>query len=105
MATIQVKGRLVGVDEYGFLLDPACWDEDVLKTLAEAEGIAELNESQLRVINYLRAYHDKYGSAPIIRKLCKDTGLTIVQIYNLFPAGPAYGAGKLAGLPRPSGCV
>jgi tRNA 2-thiouridine synthesizing protein E len=41
----------------------------------------------------------------MIRKLCKETGFTLQQIYELFPSGPAKGACKLAGLPKPTGCV
>jgi len=105
MPYIQVNDRKIEVDDDGFLVDPACWDEDVLKVLAEANGITNLNENHLKVIYYLRDYYSKYGSTPITKKLCKETGFTIIQIHNLFPAGPAYGAGKLAGLPKPSGCV
>ena len=105
MPCIKVNSRLVETDNDGFLLDPAAWDEDVLRALADSDGIAELNDSHRKVIAYLRDYHKKYGSSPIIRKLCKDTGFTIIQLYNLFPSGPAYSANKLAGLPKPGGCV
>ena len=43
--------------------------------------------------------------APMIRKLCKETGFPLKKIYDLFPSGPAKGACKLAGLPKPTGCV
>ena len=34
-----------------------------------------------------------------------DISATIEQIYELFPSGPAKGACKVAGLPKPTGCV
>jgi tRNA 2-thiouridine synthesizing protein E len=105
MPYLMVNNRQIAVDDDGFLLDPGCWDEDVLLALAESDGIAEVGEGHRRVIAYLRDYHKKYRSSPIIRKLCKETGFTIIELYNLFPAGPVYGAHKLAGLPKPSGCV
>ena len=43
--------------------------------------------------------------APMIRKLCKTTGFKLKEIYDLFPSGPAKGARKVAGLPKPTGCV
>ena len=46
--------------------------------------------------------HDR---APLVRKICKTTGLKLKTIYELFPSGPAKGACKLAGLPSPEGCV
>jgi tRNA 2-thiouridine synthesizing protein E len=41
----------------------------------------------------------------MIRKLCKSTGFKLNKIYELFPSGPAKGACKVAGLPKPTGCV
>ncbi len=58
-----------------------------------------------KVINYLRNYWKQFGIAPMIRKLCKETGFTLQEIYQMFPSGPAKGACKLAGLPKPTGCV
>ena len=43
--------------------------------------------------------------APMVRSVCKETGLSLRRIYELFPSGPAKGACKLAGLPKPDGCV
>ena len=47
----------------------------------------------------------QFGIAPMIRKMCKETGFKLNEIYKLFPSGPAKGACKLAGLPKPTGCV
>jgi len=41
----------------------------------------------------------------MVRAICKTTSLQLRQIYELFPSGPAKGACKLAGLPKPDGCV
>jgi len=41
----------------------------------------------------------------MVRKMCKETGFKLNEIYTLFPSGPAKGACKLAGLPKPTGCV
>ena len=54
---------------------------------------------------YLRHYYQKFDAAPMIRKLCKETGFPLKKIYALFPTGPAKGAYKVAGLPKPTGCV
>jgi tRNA 2-thiouridine synthesizing protein E len=37
--------------------------------------------------------------------MCQATGFSLMQIYDLFPSGPAKGACKVAGLPKPDGCV
>ncbi|HBT47636.1 MAG TPA: sulfurtransferase TusE [Peptococcaceae bacterium] len=105
MPKMVLAGIEIEVDEDGFIQDPDKWNEAVAKALAETEGVTELTEDHWKVINYLREYYLKFGIAPMIRKLCKDTGFTLKQIYDLFPSGPAKGACKIAGLPKPTGCV
>lgn len=105
MPYINVKGQQIEVDEDGFLVDPEAWSNDVVAAFAAVEDIAELTDDHWKVINYLRNYYKQFGIAPMIRKLCKETGFSLKQIYELFPSGPAKGACKLAGLPKPTGCV
>jgi tRNA 2-thiouridine synthesizing protein E len=105
VATIELGGKMLEVDEDGFIADPAQWDEKVAGSLAVTEGVDALSETHWKLVNYLRDYYLKYNIAPMIRKVCKDTGLPLKQIYELFPSGPAKGACKVAGLPKPTGCV
>mgnify|MGYP000299118310 CR=1 FL=1 len=93
------------VDEDGFIQEPEQWNEEVAKALATTEGVTEMTESHWKVVHYLRKYFLEFGVAPMIRKLCKETGFTLKEIYELFPSGPAKGACKVAGLPKPTGCV
>jgi tRNA 2-thiouridine synthesizing protein E len=106
MPFIEYKGQQIEVDEDGFIADPSLWNEDLARFLAETqEGITELTEDHWKVIHYLNKYYKDFGIAPMIRKLCKDTGYDLQRIYELFPSGPAKGACKIAGLPKPTGCV
>ena len=105
MPTIELNGKTYIVDEDGFLEDPNIWNEEVAQDFATTEGVNELTEEHWKLINYLRNYYLQFGIAPMIRKLCKETGLPLNRIYELFPSGPAKGACKLAGLPKPTGCV
>ncbi len=105
MPTITLSGEPFEVDEDGFLKDPARWNESVAKGLASEEGISELTEDHWKVIRYLNNYYKQFGSAPMVRKLSKETGFDLKTIYKLFPTGPAKGACKLAGLPKPTGCI
>ena len=93
------------VDEDGFIEEPSHWNEKVAAALGPGEGVDNLTENHWKVVNYLRDYYLKFGVAPMIRKLCKDTGFKLNEIYELFPSGPAKGACKIAGLPKPTGCV
>lgn len=103
---VVVKGKKLIFDEDGFLQNPEVWDEDVAKYIAEtAEGIKNMTEEHWKVVRYLREYYLKYGIAPPIRMLTRATGFSLQKIYELFPSGPANGACKVAGLPKPTGCV
>jgi len=105
MATIAVGGVSIEVDEDGFIQEPDKWSEAVALHLAQTEGVDSLGEPHWKVINYLRDYYLKFGVAPMVRKLCKELGMKLSEIYELFPTGPAKGACKAAGLPKPTGCV
>jgi len=100
-----MNGRKYNVDEDGFLQEPEIWNQDVARDFATTEGVAELTENHWKVIHYLRNYYLQFGIAPMIRKLCKESGFKLKEIYEMFPSGPAKGACKLAGLPKPTGCV
>ena len=105
MPTYQCEGKVYDVDEDGFLQDPDLWNDEVAKDFMSTEGITELTEDHWKVIHYIRNYYLQFGIAPMVRKVCKQTGFTLKEIYSLFPSGPAKGACKLAGLPKPTGCV
>ena len=105
MANIEVNGQAVELDEDGFLVVLDQWNEDVAKFLAKEEGVEDLNEDHWKIINYMRGYFAEYGIAPMVRKMTKESGYSLKEIYDLFPSGPAKGACKVAGLPKPTGCV
>jgi tRNA 2-thiouridine synthesizing protein E len=105
MANIEVNGQVVELDEDGFLVTLDQWNEDVARYLAKEEGVEELNEDHWKLINYLKGYFAEYSIAPMVRKMTKESGYSLKEIYDLFPSGPAKGACKVAGLPKPTGCV
>jgi tRNA 2-thiouridine synthesizing protein E len=105
MAIFEHGEVKIEVDEDGFMQEPDLWTEAIAAALATTEGVDNLTEDHWKVVNYLRDYYLKFGIAPMIRKLCKETGFSLKQIYELFPSGPAKGACKVAGLAKPTGCV
>jgi TusE/DsrC/DsvC family sulfur relay protein len=105
MPFIKLDGTEVEVDEDGFIQEPDKWSEELAMAIAKTEEVDDLTEDHWKVINYLRDYYQRFGIAPMIRKLCKETGFQLKYIYELFPSGPAKGACKIAGLPKPTGCV
>ena len=105
MPDFQVGDDTYEIDEDGFLQEPERWNETVAAALAVTEGVDDLTDEHWKVVNYLREYYLEFQVAPMIRKLCKSTGFKLNKIYELFPSGPAKGACKVAGLPKPTGCV
>lgn len=105
MPKIEIEGREFEVDGDGFLQNPKIWDEEVASLFASTDGTGELNEKHWAVIKFIREHWEKNDMAPMVRKICQHTGLRLREIYELFPMGPAKGACKIAGLPKPDGCV
>lgn len=105
MPTFKWNDIELEVDEDGFIQEPDKWNEKIALALASTEAVENLTENHWKVVNYLREYYQQFGIAPMIRKLCKQTGFSLKEIYDMFPSGPAKGACKVAGLPKPTGCV
>jgi len=105
MPYFDFNGEQIEVDEDGFITNPDIWTEDLGTALAKTEGVDEMTDDHWTVARYLRDYYLQFGIAPMIRKLCKSTGFSLKQIYELYPSGPAKGGCKVAGLPKPTGCV
>ena len=105
MAQLEVEGKVFEVDGDGFLTDPAVWNDDVAKLFAKYDGIEDLSEKHWAVVRIIRKNFEEKGNATMIRTICQETGLKLREIYELFPLGPARGACRVAGLPKPDGCV
>ncbi|HJM83462.1 MAG TPA: TusE/DsrC/DsvC family sulfur relay protein [Nitrospinota bacterium] len=107
----EVNGVTYETDEDGYLANIDQWNEDAAKWLAEDEGV-DMSESHWEVVNFLREYYEEYRIAPMIRILTKAIGKKLGKekgntkyLYELYPGGPAKQACKIAGLPKPTGCV
>jgi len=106
MAKVMLGGQEVEIDEDGFIQEPEKWTEAVAEDLAKEESNAQpMGEDHWKLVNYIRNYYRDFEVAPAVRMVCKRTGLDLKYIYELFPKGPAAGACKVAGLPKPTGCV
>lgn len=105
MATREILGKLIEFDDDGHLKNPSDWNEEIAKELAKEAGIPELTNRHWLVINFMRKEYQERGDAPSIRRLTKESGVDTKELYSLFPKGPAKLAAKIAGLPKPKGCI
>ena len=95
----------IAVDPEGFLLDPQDWDEELAAGIARENGIPELTDRHWLVVRFMRERYLATGSAPSIRSLGKESGVSVKELYQLFPKGPAKLAAKIGGIPKPKGCI
>lgn len=105
MPKATLGGIEIEVDEDGFIQELDKWSEKVAEDLAKTENAHPMGEDHWKLVNYLRDYYLNYGICPPIRMLTKQNGMTLQEVYKLFPTGPAKGACKIAGAPKPTGCV
>jgi tRNA 2-thiouridine synthesizing protein E len=104
-------GKTVDADEEGYLVNINEWTEDLAAEIAKAEQV-NMTPEHWEVVNFLREYYNEYQIAPAIRVLTKAITKKLgaekgsnKYLYELFPYGPAKQACKIAGLPKPTGCV
>ena len=100
LATVDVE-----LNDEGFFVHPDQWTEAMAPDLARREGIDELTDTHWQVIRFMRAEYQAKGTGPTVRVLGKTSGVSIKELYQLFPKGPAKIAAKIAGIPKPRGCI
>lgn len=105
MPVVTYAGKQVEVDAEGFFTRPEEWSEDMAPDIARHEGIAELTDRHWQVIKFMRHQYEEKGAGPTVRVLGKTSGVSVKELYQLFPKGPAKLAAKIAGIPKPIGCI
>jgi len=100
-----IAGTEVEVNDEGFFVDPEQWNEAIGAELAKSVGIDPMTDRHWQVVRYMRQQYLDTGAAPSIRTLGKASGVPVKELYQLFPKGPAKLAAKIAGIPKPRGCI
>jgi dissimilatory sulfite reductase related protein len=105
MPTSTYAGQAVEVNAEGFLTDSAQWTPAIGEEIAREAGIAPLSQQHWQVITYCREDAAREGAPPGLRRIAKFSGVSMKDLYQLFPKGPGKLAARIAGLPKPQGCV
>jgi len=105
MTTTTIAGTTVELDGEGFFAEPDEWTEDMAPAIAAQEGIDPMTERHWQVVRFMRKAYEENGTGPTVRVLGKTSGVPIKELYELFPKGPAKMAAKIAGIPKPRGCI
>lgn len=88
----------------GHLVDASAWSEPLAARLAEAHGVS-LDDARWAVVRFARADFEATGVSPNIRRITQGAGVATKELYALFPKAPARTVAKIAGLPKPAGCI
>ena len=91
-------------DDDGFMADANAWTPEIGAAIAAVLEL-ELTDRHWEVINFARGEYLEKGEAPTLRRITKAAGVPTKELYSLFPGGPAKIAAKVAGLPKPTGCI
>ncbi len=94
----------VAFGEDGHLLDPATWTPELAAKIAAVQGL-ELDAARWAVVQCARADFEKTKVSPNIRRLGQGANLATKDLYALFPKAPARTVAKIAGIPKPAGCI
>ena len=105
MTTATFAATDVELNDEGFFVHPEQWTEEMAAELARREGIDPLTDAHWKVIRFMRAEYEAKGTGPTVRVLGKTSGVSVKELYQLFPKGPAKVAAKIAGIPKPRGCI
>lgn len=105
MAQKVIAGATIDVTDEGFLTNPDQWNKEIAVALAKEEGIDPLTEQHWQVVEYMRKTKQETGESPSVRRISKQSGVDTKALYTLFPGGPGKKAAKIAGVPKPVGCV
>lgn len=98
-----IAGRTIQVNEEGYLTDFNQWNEEICNELAAETNVA-LSPRHWDVIKYLQNEY-KNGNALTIRRVGNSGPVNIKEFYELFPNGPLKTSTKIAGIPKPAGCI
>ncbi len=105
MTTATYAGTTVDLNDEGFFVDPSQWTREIAAELARNEGIDQLTPRHWQVIDFMRKEFTEKGTGPTVRVLGKTSGVSVKELYLLFPKGPAKVAARIAGIPKPKGCI
>ncbi len=104
MPTVEYAGRQVQLDEGGFFADATQWSPEIAEAIAAEVGLT-LTPKHWTVLNFCREDAAQQGTPPGLRRISKMAGVDTKELYQLFPKGPGKLAARIAGLPKPQGCV
>lgn len=108
---IDFHGKLIEIDDEGFLRNMDEWSEELTAHIAGKENIY-LNENHWEVIRFIRQYYKENNIPPMPKVILKAINAlagfdrySIKTLCGLFQGSSIRKACQLAGIPKPPGCT
>lgn len=111
MTEISFEGKIIKLDEEGFLVDRYLWTETLAMNLAEKQNL-KLTDEHWKLIHCAQNFYQDHEMIPPLRVFIKAVknqhgqGLgNSLAIHKLFGESPLKLICKIAGLPKPRHCL
>lgn len=88
----------------GHLVDATAWTRPLGEAIATAEHVV-LSPAHWQIIEAAQRDFAATKSSPNLRRLTQVAAVSTKDLYALFPKAPGRTIAKIAGLPKPAGCL
>ena len=105
MTESTLTNTAVQLDAQGFLADADQWTAQTAEEIARENGIRELTDRHWKVTNSARGAYLKNGTSPWLRMLARVSGVSIRELFQLFPRRPSSLVARIAGIPKRRACL
>ncbi len=100
----EILGKMIDVDDEGYLINHSQWTREVAVAIAQELGIT-LTDAHWTVLNFIDQDFKEKNMVPGMRRMNKVGNIATKDLYTLFPDGPIKKAAKVSGYPKPVSCV
>jgi TusE/DsrC/DsvC family sulfur relay protein len=97
-------GKTLELDAEGYLAHSTDWTREIGQAIAAELGVP-LTDAHWKAIEFVRTDHEATKQTPGLRRITSQTGISMKDIYALFPKGPAKLIARIAGTPKPKSCL
>jgi len=87
------------------VVDPAQWTREIGQATAQAAGISPMTQAHWALVDFARADFEATDASPNVRRIARGADVGTKEVYRLFPKAPGRTIAKIAGIPKPGGCL
>ncbi|MFN8610611.1 MAG: TusE/DsrC/DsvC family sulfur relay protein [Vulcanimicrobiota bacterium] len=91
-------------DDFPFVAEGE-WNREWAEQMAGRLGVGPLNQERWNIVEFSRQDYLQTHKAPNLRRITKALDISTKDVYALFPSAPGPTISKIAGVPKPAGCL